>query len=150
MQVLKLKREFLTFPRQVGWDRDAGGGVNSGSDGGDQSRGHHRGFKSPTGAAQGNFLEAINVTLNVLEKHYMDRDLSRTGNSIVMISPSSGVFRVEDKLAQITQVLINFTVPKRLPSRPSPPSFTATIIVTVAINATAARYHRHHHLASHH
>lgn len=113
-QVLKLKREFLTFPRQVGWDRDSGGGDNSGSgsgsDDGDQTGGRHRAFKSPTGAAQGNFLEAINVTLNVLEKHYMDRDLSRTGNSIVMISPSSGVFRVEDKLAQITQVLITFTV----------------------------------------
>lgn len=107
--MLKLKREFLTFPRQVGWDRDPGNGGRSGSKdgsgGGDGGRTKRRGEStSPTGAAQGNFLEAINVTLNVLEKHYMDRDLSRTGNSIVMISPSSGVFRTQDKLAQITQV----------------------------------------------
>ena len=40
------------------------------------------------------FLEAINVTLNVLDKHYMDRDLTRTGNSIVMISAGAGVFEV--------------------------------------------------------
>lgn len=48
----------------------------------------------PAKAARGNFLEAINVTLNVLEKHYMDRDLTRTGNSILMISPSTGVIEV--------------------------------------------------------
>ena len=108
--MLKLKREFLTFPRQVGWTCDSDnsdrGGRKDGSAGGDGGRTKRRFGEStsPTGAAQGNFLEAINVTLNVLEKHYMDRDLSRTGNSIVMISPSSGVFRTQDKLAQITQV----------------------------------------------
>jgi len=48
----------------------------------------------PAKAARGNFLEAINVTLNVLEKHHMDRDLTRTGNSILMISPSTGVIEV--------------------------------------------------------
>ena len=53
----------------------------------------------PAKASRGNFLEAINVTLNVLEKHYMDRDLTRTGNSIVMISPSSGVVEVDSKLS---------------------------------------------------
>lgn len=56
----------------------------------------------PAKAARGNFLEAINVTLNVLEKHYMDRDLTRTGNSILMISPSTGVieviYRVESRV----------------------------------------------------
>ena len=60
----------------------------------------HTGMQGvPAKASRGNFLEAINVTLNVLEKHYMDRDLTRTGNSIVMISPSSGVVEVDSKLS---------------------------------------------------
>lgn len=42
----------------------------------------------------GNFLEAINVCLNILDKHYMDRDLSRAGQSILMISAGCGVFKV--------------------------------------------------------
>jgi hypothetical protein len=33
----------------------------------------------------------------------MDRDLERTGNSIVMISPGVGFFEVDPKLARITQ-----------------------------------------------
>jgi hypothetical protein len=63
-------------------------------------------------AVEGNILEAINLCLNVLEKHFMDRDLTRTGtvhytlysvltirtrtgNSIVMLTAGAGVFRVE-------------------------------------------------------
>ena len=48
-------------------------------------------------------VQAINVTLNVLDKHYMDRDLGRTGNSIVMVSPSNGIFRVSEALARVTK-----------------------------------------------
>ena len=47
-------------------------------------------------------LEAINVTLNVMQYHFMDRDLNRTGNSIVVVSPSNGVFNVDKELAGIT------------------------------------------------
>ena len=54
-------------------------------------------------AADGNVLEAINLTLNVLEKHYMDRDVQRTGNSIVLISAGSGVFAVDARLARVTK-----------------------------------------------
>lgn len=57
----------------------------------------------PSKATNGNVLEAINVTLNMLDKHYMDRDLSRTGQNIVMITAGSGVFKVEQKLSQITK-----------------------------------------------
>jgi hypothetical protein len=44
-------------------------------------------IRYPCNASVGNFLEALNTALNLLGKHYMDRDLSRTGNSIVVISP---------------------------------------------------------------
>ena len=60
-------------------------------------------YAIPSGASGGNVLEALNTTLNVLEKHYMDRDLERTGNSIVMISPGIGFFEVEAKLSRITK-----------------------------------------------
>ena len=51
-------------------------------------------------AADGNVLEAINLTLNVLDKHYMDRDVQRTGNSIVLVSAGGGVFSVDARLAR--------------------------------------------------
>jgi hypothetical protein len=60
-------------------------------------------YAIPSGASSGNVLEALNTTLNVLDKHFMDRDLERTGNSIVMISPGVGFFEVDPKLARITQ-----------------------------------------------
>lgn len=84
-----LKEEFWKFPKMVGWT---------------VGRARDRGnIAVPSCAAEGNILEAINTTFNVLDKHFMDRDLVRTGNSIVMITPGSGFFKVEPKLAQITK-----------------------------------------------
>lgn len=60
-------------------------------------------YAVPSDAVHGNFLEAINTSLNILDKHYMDRDLTRTGNAIVMISAGSGIFKVKPVLAQITK-----------------------------------------------
>ncbi len=53
----------------------------------------------PSTATQGNILEAINITLNLLHLHYIDRDLHRTGNSIVIITAGNGVFEIEKNLA---------------------------------------------------
>ncbi|GAB9476289.1 Dep domain-containing protein, partial [Globisporangium polare] len=60
-------------------------------------------FGIPSRAMDGNILEAINVTLNILDKHYMDRDLNRTGQSIVMITAGCSIFNVDERLAQITK-----------------------------------------------
>uniref|UniRef100_M4BYI6 DEP domain-containing protein n=1 Tax=Hyaloperonospora arabidopsidis (strain Emoy2) TaxID=559515 RepID=M4BYI6_HYAAE len=57
----------------------------------------------PSRAKDGNILEAINVTLNVLDKHYMDRDLCRTGQGVVMITAGCSIFDVDSKLAEITE-----------------------------------------------
>ncbi|RHY00816.1 hypothetical protein DYB36_005826 [Aphanomyces astaci] len=57
----------------------------------------------PARASEGNVLEAINVTLNLLDKHYMDRDLNRAGQGIVMLTAGSAVFQVSKRLAQITK-----------------------------------------------
>lgn len=43
--------------------------------------------------------QALNVTLNVLQKHYWDRDLHRSGNSVVMITAGTGVFNVDGGLS---------------------------------------------------
>jgi len=42
------------------------------------------------------------VTLNLMQFHFMDRDLHRVGNSLVIISPGCGVFEVDRVLAGIT------------------------------------------------
>lgn len=74
--VYKIKKAFVRYPIEVGWHLDAKAG------------------RVPSTASQGNLLEAINITLNLLSLHYADRDLQRTGNSICVISAGSGVFEV--------------------------------------------------------
>lgn len=64
------------------------------------------GIKVPKGqissAAQGNFLEVLNMSLNVFEKHYLDRSFDRTGQLSVVITPGVGVFEVDRELANVT------------------------------------------------
>ena len=54
-------------------------------------------------ASQGNFLEVLNMSLNVFEKHYLDRSFDRTGQLSVLISPGVGVFEVDQDLTNITK-----------------------------------------------
>eukprot|EP00957_Ditylum_brightwellii_P140208 10683549-Ditylum_brightwellii.AAC.1 len=83
--ILKIKRAFIQYPRELGWSISPESG------------------RAPSIAAQGNILEAINITLNLLHFHYLDRDLYRSGNSIVIVSPGCGVFEVDQGLAGITK-----------------------------------------------
>lgn len=83
--VRAIKEAFVNYPKDVGWNLELGS--------------HTR---RPSRASQGNVLEAINVTLNLLQFHYLDRDLHRTGNSIVVISAGNGVFEVDQGLAGVT------------------------------------------------
>lgn len=41
-------------------------------------------------SSEGNILEAINLAMNSFEKHYGDRDMSCTGQSIIIITPGTG------------------------------------------------------------
>ncbi|KAM7355221.1 GATOR complex protein Iml1 isoform 4-T4 [Cochliomyia hominivorax] len=65
------------------------------------------GVKIPTAynstAAQGNFLEVLNISLNTFEKHYLDRTFDRTGQLSVVITPGVGVFEVDRELTNITK-----------------------------------------------
>lgn len=54
-------------------------------------------------AAKGNFLEVLNISLNVFEKHYLDRSFDRTGQLSVVITPGVGVFEVDRELTNITK-----------------------------------------------
>ncbi|KAG0173849.1 vacuolar membrane-associated protein iml1 [Apophysomyces sp. BC1034] len=53
-------------------------------------------------AYEGNILEAINLALNPFDKHYVDRDLMRTGLSIILVTPGAGKFMVTKKLLRLT------------------------------------------------
>lgn len=54
-------------------------------------------------ADEGNFLEVLNMSLDVFEKHYQDRSLERTGQMSVVVTPGVGVFNVDRALANITK-----------------------------------------------
>lgn len=54
-------------------------------------------------AAQGNFLEVLNMSLNVFEKHYFDRSFDRTGQLSVVVSPGVGVFEVDFEMTNLTK-----------------------------------------------
>ncbi|WVR03870.1 hypothetical protein IAU60_000868 [Kwoniella sp. DSM 27419] len=53
-------------------------------------------------AYEGNALEAVNIALNPFDEHHVDRDLSRTGLSISIITPGTGHFAVDKNLLRLT------------------------------------------------
>jgi len=54
-------------------------------------------------AAQGNFLEVLNISLNTFEKHFINRNLDRTGQQAIVITPGVGIFEVDRDLSMITK-----------------------------------------------
>jgi len=54
-------------------------------------------------AAQGNFLEVLNISLNTFEKHFINRNLDRTGQQAIVITPGVGIFEVDRDLTVITK-----------------------------------------------
>ncbi|KAG8597087.1 hypothetical protein GDO81_002161 [Engystomops pustulosus] len=52
---------------------------------------------------QGNYLEAINLSFNVFDKHYINRNFDRTGQMSVVITPGVGVFQVDRSLMILTK-----------------------------------------------
>ena len=53
-------------------------------------------------AHDGPLLEALNLGLNPTETHYIDRSLSLTGSSTMVITPGTGYFRVSKQLLRLT------------------------------------------------
>ncbi|KAH9950328.1 hypothetical protein B0H21DRAFT_567129 [Amylocystis lapponica] len=57
-------------------------------------------------AHDGPVLEALNLGLNPTETHYVDRSLSLTGSSTLIITPGTGYFRVSKQLLRLTTTRI--------------------------------------------
>ena len=54
-------------------------------------------------ASSGNVLEAVNLTMDIFERDFINRDLTRTGQSIVVVSAGSGVHEVDNQVLRITK-----------------------------------------------
>lgn len=53
-------------------------------------------------AHEGNILEAINLALNQFENQHIDRDLTRTGIELVVVTAGTGHFAVDQSLLHVT------------------------------------------------
>ena len=53
-------------------------------------------------AHEGPILEALNLALNPMETHYVDRSLSVTGAALILITPGTGYYRVSKRLLRTT------------------------------------------------
>src|SRR5690242_4914573 len=56
----------------------------------------------PSSASQGNILEAINLAAAQFAQDHIDRDLVRTGISVIVITPGTGVFEVDYNMLRLT------------------------------------------------
>ncbi|CAF4072663.1 unnamed protein product, partial [Adineta steineri] len=63
--------------------------------------------KMPNGtiscAADGNYLETLNLSSSVFERQFIDRPFDRFGQMSLVITPGGGVFEVERELANMTK-----------------------------------------------
>ncbi|KAI9907796.1 hypothetical protein PsorP6_004733 [Peronosclerospora sorghi] len=101
--LVELKKAINEFPRECGWRSPADFlaspiSIRKLS----QSESRLR-LGIPSNARNGNLLEAVNLVLNIFEKHHIDRDLSRSGQSVVLITPGNGIFSVNRRLSEITE-----------------------------------------------
>ncbi|KAI1843893.1 hypothetical protein JX266_009949 [Neoarthrinium moseri] len=105
----QLKQEFNTFRKDISLHhQDAMSAAMDLPDDAADTANSATGIKAESSRAMyGNFLEAINLASSQYAHDYIDRDLLRTGISIVVISPGSGVFEVEyENLRRTTEALV--------------------------------------------
>ncbi|KAJ1555271.1 vacuolar membrane-associated protein iml1 [Nowakowskiella sp. JEL0078] len=84
-------------------------------------------------ASEGSILPAINLALNPFDRHYIDRDLLRTGLSIVVITPGPGIFNVDKALCRLTtQRMVDNGVGLDLVCLSKPPLYTVPLFKFMA------------------
>ncbi|TFK30294.1 hypothetical protein FA15DRAFT_726373 [Coprinopsis marcescibilis] len=78
-------------------------------------------------AQDGPILEALQLALNPMESHYIDRSLSLTGATTILITPGTGYFRVNKQLLRLTTtrmldqgVVLNLVLLTKQPLHQSP------------------------------
>ncbi|UJR27809.1 hypothetical protein I4U23_009078 [Adineta vaga] len=54
-------------------------------------------------AADGNYLETLNLSASVFERHFIDRPFDRLGQMSLVITPGGGVFEVDRELTNMTK-----------------------------------------------
>jgi hypothetical protein len=105
----QLKREFKFFRRDISLHRVDTVCAADPTMSGSSTRGAlgTRIEAEPSLAMHGNVLEAINLASSQFLHDYIDRDLMRTGISIVVITPCAGLFEVDyQTLKMTTETLI--------------------------------------------
>lgn len=100
----ELKREFKFFRKDISMHRIDNVKTNDSVAADSNSRGAlgTRIEAQPSLAMHGNVLEAINLASSQFAHDYIDRDLMRTGISIVVITPSPGLFEVDSETLRLT------------------------------------------------
>ncbi|KAL9127401.1 MAG: hypothetical protein Q9217_003719 [Psora testacea] len=101
----RLKKEFQVFLRDTSTRKPAKGDyapIGSGLSAASAVLPDRIIAGQPCAAARGNILEAINLASSQFSSDYIDRDLVRTGVSIVIISPGTGIFEVDYNLLVAT------------------------------------------------
>jgi DEP domain-containing protein 5 len=104
----QLKREFNFFRRDISLHhQNPASGFASSRDSSSKEAAVNGITAESSSAIYGNVLEAINMASSVFAHDYIDRDLTRTGISVVIITPGSGVFEVDyDALRRTTEALV--------------------------------------------
>lgn len=105
----QLKREFNYFRRDISLYHLQAMNLNAITDDDASGKGAPatRLKAESSRAMYGNVLEAINMASSLFAHDYVDRDLMRTGISVVVITPGAGVFEVEyETLRRTTEALV--------------------------------------------
>ncbi|KAH7395088.1 hypothetical protein DE146DRAFT_615572 [Phaeosphaeria sp. MPI-PUGE-AT-0046c] len=99
----QLKKEFRTFLREVSIvPKPANRGAQKEWDDAEPDEPDMILAGKPSSASEGNILEAINLAAAQFSKDYIDRDLVRTGISVIVVTPGTGVFEVDYNLLKLT------------------------------------------------
>lgn len=98
-----LKKDFRVFLRDISLHQPREHNFTEGSSESDlEKESRTRICGQPTSALHGNILEAINIASSQFAADYIDRDLVRTGVSVIVITPGTGVFEVDRQLLELT------------------------------------------------
>ena len=98
----RLKTAFKEFLREVSTMKISEQAESEASEGTTISQAKTVLAGEPTSAMHGNILEAINIASSQFSKDYIDRDLVRTGISVVIITPGTGVYEVDYSMLKST------------------------------------------------
>ncbi|KAG6160492.1 hypothetical protein E4U37_000097 [Claviceps purpurea] len=105
----QLKKEFNYFRRDISMHHQTANGLkHADSEGENGKDGASHPIKAESSlSVHGNVLEAINMAASRFSYDHIDRDLTRTGISIVVLTPGPGIFEVDyETLRRTTESLV--------------------------------------------